>query len=62
MVTLVLFAFQSALGLTFDEALGKIVASPEEGTRIITFRGGTSNLYGNLGPADDWLKDFLAKK
>jgi len=61
-VTLVLFAFQSALGLTFDEALGKIVASPEEGTRIITFRGGTSNLYGNLGPADDWLKDFLAKK
>jgi hypothetical protein len=47
------------LGLSFDDALGKIVASPAEGTQLIAFRGGTSNLYGNLGPADDWLKEFL---
>ena len=50
------------LGLTFDEALGKVVGSAEEKTRLTVFRGGASNLYGNLGPSVEWLGEFLAKQ
>jgi C-terminal processing protease CtpA/Prc len=52
----------SVLGMTFDGALGEIVASDGETTKLVVFRGGTSNLYGNLGPSTEWLDEFLAKQ
>jgi hypothetical protein len=52
----------SVLGLTFDGALGEIVASEGATTKLLVFRGGTSNLYGNLGPSSEWLAEFLAKQ
>ena len=51
----------SVLGLNFDESLQKIIDSTIEPTELIIFRGGVSNLYGNLGPSDEWLSEFLAK-
>ena len=49
------------LGLSFDDSLEKIIESDIDPTELIVFRGGVTNLYGNLGPADDWLKEFLEK-
>eukprot|EP00616_Rhizochromulina_sp_CCMP1243_P010143 CAMPEP_0118963304 /NCGR_PEP_ID=MMETSP1173-20130426/1265_1 /TAXON_ID=1034831 /ORGANISM="Rhizochromulina marina cf, Strain CCMP1243" /LENGTH=204 /DNA_ID=CAMNT_0006911627 /DNA_START=113 /DNA_END=727 /DNA_ORIENTATION=+ len=59
---LVAVSGENVLGLVFDDALGKIVDSEGEKTGLIFFRGGVTNLYGNLGPADDWLSEFLAKR
>mmetsp|Transcript_56251 Transcript_56251/g.155186 ORF Transcript_56251/g.155186 Transcript_56251/m.155186 type:complete len:87 (-) Transcript_56251:312-572(-) len=28
---------------------------------LLCFRGGVGNLYGNLGPSDEWLSEFLDK-
>ena len=53
---------QSVLGLSFDDALGKIVDAAAPEVELLVFRGGASNLYGNLGPADEWLSEKLAKQ
>ena len=52
---------QSVLGKSFDDALGKIVESPNPEVQLMVFRGGVSNLYGNLGPSEEWFSEFLGK-
>lgn len=57
----ILFFNQPVLGLPFDGALATIVGAPGPLVALTFFRGGVSNLYGNLGPAPEWLNEFLAK-
>jgi hypothetical protein len=48
-------------GLSFDDALGAIVASNEQKTQLIFFRGTAKQFYGPTGPSQKWLDEFVAK-
>ncbi len=48
-------------GLSFDDALGAIVASTEEKTQLIFFRGTAKQFYGPTGPSQKWLDEFVAR-
>eukprot|EP00622_Pseudochattonella_farcimen_P006142 FR741903.1.p1 GENE.FR741903.1~~FR741903.1.p1 ORF type:complete len:227 (+),score=30.18 FR741903.1:2-682(+) len=52
---------QPVRGLGFDECLGKIVDNDAPTVNLLCFRGGVGNLYGNLGPSNEWLNEFLPK-
>lgn len=48
-------------GMAFDDALGKIVESEGETTKLLLFRGKAKQLYGPTGASQAWLDDFIAK-
>ena len=52
---------ECVLGLNFDNSLAKILESQSPKTELTIFRGGVTNLYGNLGPSEEWLSEFLLK-
>lgn len=47
-------------GMAFDDALGQIVASEAELTKLVLFRGSAKNLYGPTGASQEWLQEFIA--
>jgi len=47
-------------GRTFDEALGAIVDSDAEKTKLILFRGNAKDLYGPTGASQEWLDEFIS--
>lgn len=48
------------VGLSFDDALGTIVKSKEEKTRLICFRGTSKQLYGPTGASQAWLDELIS--
>ena len=47
-------------GLAFEEALGTIIDSQEEKTKLVFFRGPSKFLYGPAGASVEWLDEFVA--
>lgn len=47
-------------GLSFDEALGCIIESTTEQTKLTFFRGSEKQLYGPTGASKEWLDQFIA--
>jgi C-terminal processing protease CtpA/Prc len=47
-------------GMPFDDALGAIVSSETEMTKLILFRGSAKQLYGPTGASREWLDEFVA--
>jgi len=48
-------------GLEFDAALGEIVNSEGEKTKLMLFRGNEEQFYGPTGASQAWLDEFIAK-
>ena len=48
-------------GLAFDDALGAIIDSDAEKTKLVLFRGSAKDLYGPTGASQEWLDEFIAK-
>eukprot|EP00979_Chaetoceros_neogracilis_P007052 scaffold1465_cov222-Chaetoceros_neogracile.AAC.1 len=53
---------QKVAGNKFDDALGVIVDSETEMTKLVFFRGNEAQFYGPTGASKDWLDDFIAKE
>jgi len=49
-------------GFAFDPALGEIVASDKEKTKLMMFRGTQEQLYGPTGASQEWLEEFVTKE
>jgi hypothetical protein len=47
-------------GMTFDDALGKIIESTGEKTKLTLFRGSAKQLYGPTGASQAWLDEFIS--
>lgn len=52
---------KSVTGLDFDDALGAILDSTDEKTKLTLFRGSAKQFYGPTGPSKDWLTAFVEK-
>lgn len=52
---------QKVAGYAFDPALGTIVESSEEKTKLVVFRGTQEQLYGPTGASKEWLDEFVAE-
>lgn len=48
-------------GLDFDNALGAIIGSEGEKTKLTFFRGTAVQFYGPTGPSREWLTSFCEK-
>ena len=48
-------------GLDFDDALGAIIDSSAEKTKLTFFRGTAKQFYGPTGPSKEWLVAFCEK-
>jgi hypothetical protein len=48
-------------GAAFDEALGAILDSAGDETKLVLFRGSADQFYGPTGPSNDWLIKFCSK-
>jgi hypothetical protein len=48
-------------GLPFDDALGAIVDSEGDSTKLVLFRGGAKQFYGPTGANREWVDEFVAK-
>ena len=48
-------------GMDFDDALGTILDSTDEKTKLTLFRGTAKQFYGPTGPSKDWLSSFIEK-
>jgi len=48
-------------GLPFDDALGAIIDSDAENTKLVFFRGSAKDFYGPTGASQEWLDEFIAK-
>jgi C-terminal processing protease CtpA/Prc len=48
-------------GAAFDEALGAILDSSGDATKLVLFRGSADQFYGPTGPSNDWLIKFCEK-
>jgi C-terminal processing protease CtpA/Prc len=48
-------------GLDFDQALGAILDSTDEKTKLTLFRGTAKQFYGPTGPSKEWLVTFCEK-
>ena len=48
-------------GLAFDDALGAIIDSDAEKTKLVLFRGSAKDFYGPTGASQEWLDEFIAK-
>mmetsp|Transcript_339 Transcript_339/g.423 ORF Transcript_339/g.423 Transcript_339/m.423 type:complete len:205 (+) Transcript_339:139-753(+) len=46
-------------GLAFEEALGTIIDSPDEKTKLVFFRGPSKFLYGPAGASAEWLDELV---
>ena len=46
-------------GMSFDDALGKIIESQGESTKLTLFRGSAKQLYGPTGASQAWLDEFV---
>lgn len=46
-------------GMNFEDALGTIVDSTEEMTKLTFFRGPAKFLYGPAGASQEWLDEFV---
>jgi len=49
-------------GLQFEAALGAIIDSEEEKTKLTFFRGPSQFLYGPAGASQEWLDEFIASE
>jgi len=47
-------------GLSFDDALGSIVESTGEKTKLSFFKGNAEQFYGPTGASKEWLTEFLS--
>jgi hypothetical protein len=47
--------------LDFDDALGAILDSSDEETKLTLFRGTAKQFYGPTGPSQEWLAKFCEK-
>jgi C-terminal processing protease CtpA/Prc len=47
--------------LDFDDALGAILDSSDEHTKLTLFRGTAKQFYGPTGPSKEWLVKFCEK-
>ncbi len=47
-------------GLQFEDALGAIIDSKEEKTKLTFFRGPSQFLYGPAGASQEWLDEFIS--
>jgi PDZ domain len=52
---------EKVYGLSFDDALEKIVEAKGPTTKLILFRGKAKQLYGPTGASQAWLETFIAK-
>lgn len=59
---LVAVGTKNVSGLDFDDALGVIIDSPEEKTKLNLFRGTAKQFYGPTGPSKEWLANFCEKE
>jgi hypothetical protein len=48
-------------GFDFDDALGAILDSTDEKTKLTVFRGKAKQFYGPTGPSKEWLAAFCSK-
>mmetsp|Transcript_25529 Transcript_25529/g.47578 ORF Transcript_25529/g.47578 Transcript_25529/m.47578 type:complete len:207 (-) Transcript_25529:193-813(-) len=48
-------------GMDFDDALGAIIESEGETTKLTLFRGSAKQFYGPTGPSKEWLSAFCEK-
>jgi len=46
-------------GKVFDDALGTIIDSPDNLTKLVLFRGTADQLYGPTGASEEWLNEFV---
>jgi hypothetical protein len=58
---LVAVGTKNVSGLDFDEALGAIIESEGDSTKLTLFRGSAKQFYGPTGPSKDWLASFCQK-
>ena len=52
---------KNVCGLDFDDALGAILDSPDDQTKLSLFRGTAQQFYGPTGPSKEWLANFCEK-
>jgi PDZ domain len=52
---------EKVFGLSFDDALGKIIDAEGQTTKLLMFRGKAKQLYGPTGASQAWLDSFIAK-
>lgn len=57
---LVIVNTENVSGLQFDDALGKIVESTAETTKLVFFRGSAKQFYGPTGASREWLEEFVS--
>ena len=48
-------------GMDFDDALGAIIESEGDSTKLNLFRGTAKQFYGPTGPSKEWLANFCEK-
>jgi C-terminal processing protease CtpA/Prc len=48
-------------GLPFDDALGAIVDSVGDSTKLVLFRGSAKQFYGPTGANREWVGEFVAR-
>ena len=48
-------------GMPFDDALGAIMESEGETTKLVMFRGSAKQFYGPTGASTEWIDEFVAK-
>jgi C-terminal processing protease CtpA/Prc len=58
---LVAVGTKNVSGMDFDDALGAILESEGETTKLNLFRGTAKQFYGPTGPSKEWLKSFCEK-
>ena len=58
---LIVVGSKAVSGLDFDEALGTILDSTDEKTKLTLFRGTAKQFYGPTGPSKEWLDSFCEK-
>ena len=51
---LVAVGSKKVAGMNFDDALGTIIDSQDEKTKLIFFRGSATDLYGPTGASQEW--------
>ena len=58
---LVAVGTKNVSGMDFDDALGAIIESEGDTTKLSLFRGTATQFYGPTGPSKEWLANFCEK-
>lgn len=58
---LVAVGTKNVSGMDFDDALGAIIESEGDTTKLSLFRGSANQFYGPTGPSKEWLASFCEK-